>query len=115
MAKVEVRSRQTDRRESQSSPQADLVVGLPGLVDVAHVRSVAAQWSGVGRRITVVHPCVPGMSEALERLGEIGRCAADSKRNRCRCLPARHGWANPPVYAACWLKPNRWAQMRASF
>jgi glucosylglycerate synthase len=62
MAKVEVEPEAGG--PSQSTPQTELVVGLPGLVDAAQVRAVAAQWSGSGRRLTVVHPCAPGMSEA---------------------------------------------------
>jgi glucosylglycerate synthase len=64
MAKVEVEL--VARGQSQSTPQRGLVVGLPGLVDTGQVRAVAAQWSGSGRRLTVVHPCVPGMSESSE-------------------------------------------------
>ncbi len=64
MAKVEVEL--AARGQSQSSPQTELVVGLPGLVDAGQVRAVAAQWSGSGRHLTVVHPCVPGMSESSE-------------------------------------------------
>jgi hypothetical protein len=64
MAKVEVEL--VARGQSQSTPQTELVVGLPGLVDAGQVRAVAAQWSGSGRRLTVVHPCVPGMSESSE-------------------------------------------------
>ncbi|MFL6427290.1 MAG: hypothetical protein ACJ71S_03525 [Acidobacteriaceae bacterium] len=70
MAKVEVE--QETGGQSPSSSQAELVVGLPGLVDVAHLKATAAQWTGSGRHIAVVLPCVPGMSEGRERLGETG-------------------------------------------
>jgi hypothetical protein len=68
MAKVEVE--QETGGQSPSSSQTELVVGLPGLVDIPQVKAAAAQWSGSGHRIAVVHPCVPGMSGALETLGE---------------------------------------------
>jgi glucosylglycerate synthase len=64
MAKVEVEPEAGG--QSQNTPQTELVVGLPGLVDAGQVRAVAAQWSGSGRRLTVVHPCVPGMNETSE-------------------------------------------------
>jgi hypothetical protein len=70
MAKVEV-ERETGG-QSPTSSQTELVVGLPGLVDIPQVKAAAAQWSGSGRHIAVVHPCVPGMSEGLETLGESG-------------------------------------------
>jgi hypothetical protein len=54
MAKVEVE--QEAEVESQSSPSAELVIGLPGVVDVAQVRNLAEQWSGAERPIAVVHP-----------------------------------------------------------
>src|SRR5581483_10470659 len=98
MAKVE--DAQETAAESQSAPQADLVVGLPGLVDVAHVRSVAAQWSDVGRRITVVHPCVPGMSEALEKLGETGDVRLIAKEIAAVASSSASWLGQPPVYAA---------------
>lgn len=98
MAKVE--DAQETASESQNSPQVDLVVGLPGLVDVAHVRSVAAQWSGIGRRITVVHPCVPGMSEALEKLGEAGDVRLVAKEIAAVATSTASWLGQPPVYAA---------------
>jgi hypothetical protein len=64
MAKVEVEL--VAGGQSQSPPQTELVVGLPGLVDAGQVRAIAAQWSGSARRLTVVHPCVPGMNETSE-------------------------------------------------
>jgi hypothetical protein len=70
MAKVEVE--QETAGQSPSPAQTELVVGLPGLVDIAKVKAAAAQWSGSGRRIAVVHPCAPGMGEALEMLDESG-------------------------------------------
>jgi hypothetical protein len=70
MAKVEVE--QETAGQSPSPSQTELVVGLPGLVDIAKVKAAAAQWSGSGRRIAVVHPCAPGMSETLEMLDESG-------------------------------------------
>ncbi len=98
MAKVE--DAQETAAESQSAPQADLVVGLPGLVDVAHVRSVATQWSGIGRRITVVHPCVPGMGEALEKLGEAGDVRLVAKEIAAVATSSAPWLGQPPVYAA---------------
>ena len=70
MAKVEVE--QETAGQSLSPAQTELVVGLPGLVDIAKVKAAAAQWSGSGRRIAVVHPCAPGMGEAQEMLDESG-------------------------------------------
>ena len=70
MAKVEVE--QETAGQSPSSSQAELVVGLPGLVDVAQVKATAAQWASSGHHIAVVFPCVPGMSEGREKLGEAG-------------------------------------------
>jgi hypothetical protein len=70
MAKVEVE--QETEGQSPSSSQAELVVGLPGMVDVAQVKATAAQWTGSGQHIAVVFPCLPGMSEGREKLGEAG-------------------------------------------
>jgi hypothetical protein len=97
MAKVEVA--QETAAESPSAPQTDLVVGLSGLVDVANVRSVAAQWSGIGRRITVVHPCVPGMSEALEKLSETGEVRLVAKEIAAVATSSTPWLGQPPVYA----------------
>jgi glucosylglycerate synthase len=97
MAKVEVAP---ETAESQRAPQTDLVVGLPGLVDVAHVRNLAEQWSGTGRPITVVHPCVPGMSEALEKLGEAGDVRLVAKEISAVAASSAPWLGQPPVYAA---------------
>jgi len=97
MAKVEVAQ---ETAESQSAPQTDLVVGLPGLVDVARVRSVAEQWSVTGRRITIMHPCVPGMSEALEKLGGTGDVRLVAKEISAVATSSAPWLGQPPVYAA---------------
>jgi hypothetical protein len=97
MAKVEIE--QEAGAQSQGTPQAELVVGLPGLVDVAHIRSVAAQWSGIGRQITIVHPCVPGMSEALEKLGEAGDVRLVAKEITGVAASNAPWLGQPPVYA----------------
>src|ERR1700757_1660759 len=70
MAKAEVE--QETGGAGETALQAELVVGIPGLVDVERVRAVAAQWAGSGHRIAVVYPSGPGMSEALDTLGEGG-------------------------------------------
>ncbi len=98
MANVEV-ERETGG-QSPSSSQTELVVGLPGLVDIAQVKAAAAQWSGSGRRIAVVHPCVPGMSEALETLGESGEVRVVA-REITGVASATAPWlGQPAVYSA---------------
>ena len=67
MAKVEVA--QETEGQSPSTPTAEIVVGLPGLVDRSQVRAVAEQWGDADHRIAIVHPCAPGMSDALETIG----------------------------------------------
>ena len=69
MAKVEIE--EETGGSSQSTPQVELVIGIPGLVDVERVRAAAAQWNGSGRRMAVVHPCAPGMGQGLEQQGEV--------------------------------------------
>jgi len=97
MAKVEVE--QETGAQRQSTPQAELVVGLPGLVDVEQVRAVAAQWSGSGRRIAVVHPCVPGMSEAQEALGESGEVRLVAREIAAVASATAPWLGQPAVYA----------------
>ena len=67
MAKVEVE--QEAGAQSQSPPSAELVIGVPGLVDVAQLRKAAAQWSDAGLPIAVVYPSMPGANEPIEPLG----------------------------------------------
>jgi glucosylglycerate synthase len=98
MAKVEVEEHTGG--SSQSAPQAELVVGLPGLVDVERVRAVAAQWSGIGHRVAVVHPCVPGMSEALETLGEGGEVRVVAREIAAAASATAPWLGQPVVYAA---------------
>jgi hypothetical protein len=98
MAKVEVEEHTGG--SSQSAPQAELVVGLPGLVDVERVRAVAAQWSGIGHRVAVVHPCVPGMSEALETLGEGGEVRVVAREIAAAANATAPWLGQPAVYAA---------------
>ena len=98
MAKVEIEPEAGG--QSQSTPQTELVVGLPGLVDVAQVRAVAAQWSGSGNRLTIVHPCVPGMSEGLETLGDSGDVRLVA-REIAAIASGNASWlGQPAVYAA---------------
>lgn len=98
MANVEV-ERETGG-QSPSSSQTELVVGLPGLVDIAHVKAAAAQWSGSGRRIAVVHPCVPGMSEALETLGELGEVRLVAREITAVASATAPWLGQPVVYSA---------------
>ena len=98
MAKVEVE--QETAAQSQGSSQADLVVGLPGVVDVAQVKAIAAQWSGRGRSVAIVHPCLPGMSEAWEALSEAGDVRLIAKEI-APVTSATPPWlGQPTVYAA---------------
>ena len=98
MAKVEVE--QETGAQRQGAPQPELVIGLPGSVDVARLRNVAAQWSGIGRQITVVHPSVPGMSEALEKPGEAGEVRLVEKEVTAVASSSAPWLGQPPVYAA---------------
>lgn len=102
MAKVEVEQDAAgqSREQSLGSVRADLVVGLPGVVDIAQVRSIAAEWSGRGRNMAVVCPCMPGMSEALESLGDAGdvRLLAREIAPSTGATPPWLG--QPAVYAA---------------
>jgi hypothetical protein len=98
MAKVEIE--EETGGSSQSAPHAELVVGLPGVVDAERVRVVAAEWSGIGRRVAVVHPSVPGMNEALETLGEGGEVQVVA-REIAGAASATAPWlGQPAVYAA---------------
>jgi hypothetical protein len=102
MAKAEV-EQETDG-QTRESPRAELVVGLPGLVDVEHVRSHAAQWIGVGQRIAIVYPCAPGMSEAPETLGEAGEVRLMA-RGVAPAVSATPPWlGQPSVYAALFAE-----------
>lgn len=98
MAKVEVE--QEAGAQSQSPPPAEWVIGLPGLVDVAQVRRAAQQWNGTGYRIAVVHPCVPGMSEALETLGESGNVRLVAREITGAATPTVQWLGSPAIYAA---------------
>jgi glucosylglycerate synthase len=98
MAKVEVEQEAGAQR--QGAPQAELLIGVPGLVDVAQLRHVADQWSGIGRQITVVHPGVPGMSEAPEKLGEAGDVRLVAKEVTPVAGVSVPWLGQPPVYAA---------------
>jgi glucosylglycerate synthase len=98
MAKVEVEPEAGG--QSQSTPQTELVVGLPGLVDVGQVRAVAAQWSGSGHRLTIVHPCVPGMGEALETVGDAGDVRMVAREIATIASTTASWLAQPAVYAA---------------
>ncbi len=98
MAKVEVE--EETGGSSQSAPQAELVVGLPGVVNVERVRAVAAQWSGVGHRVAVVYPCVPGMSEAPETLGDGGEVRVVAKEIAAIASATAPWLGQPAVYAA---------------
>jgi hypothetical protein len=98
MAKVEVEAEAGGL--SQSTPQTELVVGLPGLVDVGQVRAVAAECSAAGRRLTVVHPCVPGMSEALETLGQAGDVRLVAREIAAVASTTASWLGQPAVYAA---------------
>jgi glucosylglycerate synthase len=98
MAKVEVEEKTGG--PAQSAPHAELVVGLPGLVDVERVRAVAAQWSGIGHGVAVVHPCVPGMNEALETLGEGGEVRVVAREIAAAGSATAPWLGQPAVYAA---------------
>ncbi len=98
MAKVEVE--QEVQAQSQGSLSADLVVGLPGVVDVAHLKSIAAQWGGGGRTVAVVHPCLPGMGEALESLGDAGDVRLIAKEIAPALSTVPPWLGQPTVYAA---------------
>jgi hypothetical protein len=98
MAKVEVE--QETGGQSPSSSQTELVVGLPGVVDIAQVKAAAAQWSGSGRNIAVVHPCVPGMGEALETLGESGEVRLVAREITAVASATAPWLGQPAVYSA---------------
>src|SRR5689334_9579032 len=98
MAKVEVE--EETGGSSQSAPQAELVVGLPGVVNVERVRAVATQWSGVGHRVAVVYPCAPGMSQAPETLGDGGEVRVVAKEIATVANAAAPWLGQPAVYAA---------------
>ncbi|HEY2003435.1 MAG TPA: hypothetical protein VGG80_14010 [Acidobacteriaceae bacterium] len=98
MAKVEVEQETGGR--TPSSSQTELVVGLPGLVDIAQVKAAAAQWSGSGRRIAVVHPCAPGMSEALETLDESGEVRLVAREVAAVTSTTVSWLGQPVVYSA---------------
>jgi hypothetical protein len=98
MAKVEVE--ETTGGSSQSAPPTELVVGIPGLVDVGQVRAVAAQWAGSGHRIAVVHACMPGMGEALETLGEDGEVRLVAREITAVASATAPWLGQPVVYAA---------------
>jgi hypothetical protein len=94
MAKAEVE--QETGGAGQTALQAELVVGIPGLVDVERLRAVAAQWAGSGHHIAVVHPCVPGMSEAPDTLGEGGEVRVVA-REIAAVASATAPWLGQPV------------------
>jgi hypothetical protein len=98
MAKVEVE--QQTAGQSPSPSQTELVVGLPGLVDIAKVKATAAQWSGSGRRIAVVHPCAPGMSETLETLDQSGEVWLVAREITAAATATVPWLGQPVVYAA---------------
>src|SRR6201985_3370482 len=98
MAKVEVEPEAGG--QSQSAPRTELVVGLPGLVDAEQVRAVAAQWSGGGHPIAVVHPCAPGMSGALETLGTSGDVRLVAREITAVANAIAPWLGQPAVYAA---------------
>jgi hypothetical protein len=98
MAKVELE--QEIRGQLPSPPPPELVVGIPGLVDPAQVRSVAAQWHGSGLRVAVVYPCGPGMRESQEALDE-GSNVQLVARQIVPSSSATPPWlGQPSVYAA---------------
>jgi hypothetical protein len=98
MAKVEVEPEAGG--QSQSSPRTELVVGLPGLVDAEQVRAIAAQFSGGGHPIAVVHPCAPGMSGALETLGTSGDVRLVAREITAVASATAPWLGQPAVYAA---------------
>ena len=98
MAKVEVEQETGGR--SPNSSQTELVVGLPGLVDIPQVKAAAAQWNGSGHRIAVVHPCAPGMSEALETLDESGEVRLVAREVAAVASTTAAWLGQPVVYSA---------------
>lgn len=98
MAKLEVE--QEAGASSQSPPTAELVIGFPGLVDVARLRSIAAQWSGAGRPIAVVHPSVPGMNDALESLGDSANVRLVVREIPAGAISTVPWLGSPAVYSA---------------
>ena len=98
MAKVEVE--QVTGDVSRPAPPAELVVGIPGLVDAAQVRTAAAQWTGSSRPIAVVFPRVPGMSDALETLGESGEVRLVAREISAAANAIAPWLGQPAVYAA---------------
>src|ERR1700756_3800340 len=98
MAKVEVE--QETGEVSRPAPPAELVVGIPGLVDAAQVRTAAAQWTGGSRPIAVVFPRVQGMSEALETLGESGEVRLVAREISAAANAAASWLGQPAGYAA---------------
>lgn len=98
MAKVEVE--EATGGSSLATLPTELVVGIPGVVDRGQVRAVAAQWAGSGRRIAVVHPCVPGMNEELETLGEGGEVRLVAREIAAVASATAPWLGQPAVYAA---------------
>jgi hypothetical protein len=98
MANVEIE--ETTGGTTRSALQAELVVGIPGLVDVRQVRAAGAQWAGSGHRVAVVHPCLPGMSEALETVGEDGEVRLVAREITAVANATAPWLGQPAVYAA---------------
>jgi hypothetical protein len=100
MAKVELE--QETSGPAQSAPPPELVVGIPGLVDVTQVRSVAARWHGSGLRVAVVYPCEPGLRESQELLEE-GSNVRLVPREIAPSSSATPPWLGQPVVYAALL------------
>lgn len=69
MAKLEVEQASGGAPVESPQPPA-FVVGLPGLVDVQQVRTIATQWSGTGQRVAVIYPAMPGVRDAHESIDQ---------------------------------------------
>jgi hypothetical protein len=99
MAKVEV-EQEAGGQSQVAPPPPELVVGLPGVVDVAQVRSVATEWSSTGQRIAIVYPSLPGMHDSREPLDMASNVRLVSREIAPSTNPTPPWLGQPAVYAA---------------
>jgi hypothetical protein len=103
MAKVDLeREAERQQQEYERSPQTmagALAVGLPGVVDLSQLRTVAEQWRDAGQRIAIIHPAPPGAESGRRdgHAGDVQLIARDIPVGAPSPLP----WlGQPAVYAA---------------
>ena len=98
MAKVEVE--QETGGQARAPRKQNWSWDCPAWWTSAQVQAAAAQWSGSGHRIAVVHPCAPGMSEALETLDESGEVRLVAREVAAVASTTAPWLGQPAVYAA---------------